>query len=126
LKKKSLEWFKQANYDIKSARVMFENKQYIHCVFMCHLALEKALKGLFVQRFDEMPPRTHNLIFLSEKIKLERTNDISDFLFTLTGVSVQTRYPDELQNLRKSYNKAKTKALLEKSTEALKWLKARS
>lgn len=93
---------------------------------MCHLALEKALKGLFVQRFDEVPPRTHNLIFLSEKIKLELANDVSDFLFTLTGVSVLTRYPDELQNLRKSYNKAKTKALLEKSTEALKWLKARS
>ena len=124
--KKPLEWFKQADYDIKTAEIMFDNKRYFYAVFMCHLSLEKALKGLYTQKLEKEPPKTHNLTFLVEKIKLELTEELYDFLFTLTGVSVPTRYPDELHRMLKHYNKAKAKELLVKSKEALKWLKARS
>lgn len=123
--KKPQEWIRQADYDIKSAEIMFESKRYIHAVFMCHLALEKALKGLYVQRLNKIPPRTHNLTFLVEKINLELPEYLFDFVLTLSGVSVLTRYPDELQRMKKGYNKTKTKALLEKSKEVLKWLKGR-
>jgi hypothetical protein len=65
------EWIRQADYDMKTAQIMFENKRYIHAVFMCHLSIEKALKGLFIKRYNnEAPPKTHNLIFLCEKIGL--------------------------------------------------------
>ncbi len=47
---------------------MFDNRRYIYAVFMCHLAIEKALKGLYAQKLNEIPPKTHNLIFLVEKI----------------------------------------------------------
>lgn len=120
------EWFKQAEYDIKSAEIMFEKKRYIHTVFLCHLAVEKALKGLYVQRLEGMPPKTHNLIFLAEKIGLNLPETLHDFIFTLTGVSIQTRYPDELHAIKKSYNKSMARTLLVKSKETLKWLKAMS
>jgi len=42
------EWFRQAQYDLKSSEVMFNSKRYIHTIFMCHLSIEKALKGLYV------------------------------------------------------------------------------
>ena len=119
------EWLKQADYDIKTAEIMFDNKRYFYAVFMCHLSIEKALKGLYTQKLNKTPPKTHNLIFLVEKIKLELSEDLYDFIFTLNGVSVPTRYPDELQKLQKDYNTVKTRVLLEKSKEALKWLKAR-
>lgn len=119
------EWFRQADYDMRSAGIMFDNRQYIHAVFMCHLAIEKALKGLYARNFKEAPPRTHNLVFLAEQLKLALPEDLSDFMFTITGVSVQTRYPDEIEKIRRDYNKAKTKLLLEKGKKALKWLKTK-
>ena len=125
MSKSPQEWLKQADYDMKTAEIMFDNKRYFYAVFMCHLSIEKALKGLYTQKLNKTPPKTHNLIFLVEKIKLELSEDLYDFIFTLNGVSVPTRYPDELQKLQKDYNTVKTRVLLEKSKEALKWLKAR-
>jgi len=119
------EWLKQAAYDIKTAEVMFENKRYIYAIFMCHLSVEKVLKGLYAQKFNKIPPKTHNLIYLVEKIKIDLSDELYDFIFTLNGVSIPTRYPDEIDRMRKNYNKNKAKALLEKSKEALKWLKAK-
>jgi len=109
----------------KQPKLWFDNKRYFYAVFMCHLSIEKALKGLYTQKLNKTPPKTHNLIFLVDKIKLELSEDLYEFIFTLNGVSVPTRYPDELQKLQKDYNTAKTRVLLEKGKEALKWLKAR-
>ena len=44
------EWRKQADYDIKTAEIMFDNKRYFYAVFMCHLSIEKALKGICLDR----------------------------------------------------------------------------
>lgn len=41
------EWLRQADYDMETAEAMFESGRYIYAVFMCHLSLEKALKGLY-------------------------------------------------------------------------------
>jgi HEPN domain-containing protein len=58
-------------------------------------------------------------------MKLELPEDIYDFVFMLNGLSVPTRYPDDLQNLLKVYNKAKTRKVLDRAKEVLKWLKAK-
>jgi HEPN domain-containing protein len=117
------EWIRQADYDMKTAEIMFHNKRYIYAVLMCHLSIEKALKGLYVRKFNEIPPRTHSLIFLVEKVELELPELLYDFIFTLNGVSVPIRYPDELRGMQKAYSKIRTRPLLEKSKETLKWLK---
>jgi len=119
------EWFRQAQYDLTSAEVMFDNRRYIHTAFMCHLAVEKALKGLYAASLKGLPPKTHNLLFIAEKTGLELPDDISGFLAAMNSVSVETRYPDELQRMRKDYNKTKTKAMLEHSKRLFKWLKGK-
>ncbi|MDL1979715.1 MAG: HEPN domain-containing protein [Deltaproteobacteria bacterium] len=35
---------------------------------MCHLSIEKSLKGLYSKKLHEVPPKTHNLIYLLNKI----------------------------------------------------------
>jgi HEPN domain-containing protein len=119
------EWLRQAQYDLKSAEIMFANKRYIHTVFMCHLSVEKALKGLYANVLGEMPPKTHNLIYLAERARVELPDSLSDFLITLNGVSIPTRYPDELRRMQKVYNKTKTHDLLQQSKEMVKWLKGK-
>lgn len=122
--KKTEEWFKQADYDMKTAKIMFDNKRYIYAVFMCHLSIEKALKGFFQERFKEIPPKIHNLIFLIEKVGLKLPVDLYDLVFNLNRVSIPTRYPDDLKKMQKDYNRKKTGEILEKSKEVMKWLKA--
>jgi len=44
MSKSPQEWLKQADYDMETAEIMFDNKRHIYAVFMCHLAIEKILK----------------------------------------------------------------------------------
>ncbi|MFH1825015.1 MAG: HEPN domain-containing protein [Candidatus Firestonebacteria bacterium] len=117
------EWFLQADYDLETADAMFKSKRYIYTVFMCHLSIEKALKGFYVKKFQEVPPKIHNLIYLIEKVSLQMTDDLYDFIFSLNRVSVPTRYPDDLKRILKDYDEDKIKDILIKTGEVLKCLK---
>lgn len=121
--KPSEEWFSQAEYDLETAEAMFTAERYIYTVFMAHLSIEKALKGLYAKKFKENPEKTHDLIYLVKKIKLSLPSVHQDFLKILNDLSVPTRYPDELQKLLKQYNKQRTTELLNQTKELLQWLK---
>ncbi|PIP38929.1 MAG: hypothetical protein COX19_09905 [Desulfobacterales bacterium CG23_combo_of_CG06-09_8_20_14_all_51_8] len=62
------EWLKQADYDMDTADAMFRSGRYFYAVFMCHLSIEKSLKGLYTKVLDEIPPKTHNLLYLQNMI----------------------------------------------------------
>ena len=68
----------------------------------------------------EVPPKTHNLVFLAEKLKIQLPEYHYDFIFMLSGLSIPTRYPDDLQKLLKDYSKGKTGKVLEQAKEVLK------
>lgn len=106
------------------ADALFESKRYIYAVFMCHLAVEKALKGLYQKKMRETPPKIHNLVFLIEKMSLEPTDDMYDLIYSLNRVSIPTRYPDDIEKMKREYNKRKTVTFVVKSKDVLKWLKA--
>ena len=119
------EWLRQANYDMDTADYMFRGGRYMYAVFMCHLSLEKALKGRYAEKLGKEPPKTHNLLYLLEKMKLTLPEALFDFISTLNRVSVPTRYPDDLQRILKDYDKKKTKEVLDQSKQVLQWLSAR-
>ena len=70
MEKRTEEWLRQADYDIDTAEYMYQGGRYLHAVFMCHLAVEKALKGLYFERRKEFPPKSHSLVFLLNEIGL--------------------------------------------------------
>ncbi len=117
------EWFKQAEYDFETANAMFETGRYIYAVFMCHLSIEKALKGLYAQKFKQDPSKIHNLNYFCEKIDLQPPEEIQIFIDKLNSLSVPTRYPDELDKLMKDYKKDLTKNIVDHAKELLLWLK---
>jgi HEPN domain-containing protein len=119
------EWLTQASYDMDTATYMFKGGRYMYTVFMCHLAIEKALKGLYAGRVGKEPPKTHNLLYLIEKMKLKLPENLQDFIATLNRVSVPTRYPDDLRRILKDYNKNRTKEVLIQSKKVLQWLSAK-
>jgi HEPN domain-containing protein len=117
------EWFKQAAYDLKTAEIMLENKRFIYAVFMCHLAIEKAIKGIYQYRLNAVPPKVHNLIYLVEKIGLSPSEKLYNAIFELNRVSIPTRYPDDLAKMKREYKKSNTLEIINSSKEVLKWLK---
>ena len=119
----SNEWLKQAEYDMRTAAAMLDAKRYIYVVFMCHLAIEKALKGLYTQVLWELPPKTHNLLLLVERTGVEMPEDLYGFIVRLNGVSVPTRYPEDIEKLKKEYTKKNAGMMLETSKRVLKWLR---
>ena len=68
MSEKHEEWLKQADYDMDTADAMFASGRYLYTVFMCHLSIEKSLKGLYSKELAEVPPKTHNLLYLIKKI----------------------------------------------------------
>lgn len=117
------EWFKQAEYDLDTADAMFKTGRYIYTVFMCHLSIEKTLKGLYAKKFKKDPPKIHNLNYFCDRIDIEIAPEMLDFIDNLNNISVPTRYPDELGRLLKDYNKENTLEILKDTKELLRWLK---
>lgn len=64
-------WIDSADHDLDAAESLFENAKYDWCLFIAHLVLEKTMKGLYVQYKDDFPPRTHDLVRLSQVIGLD-------------------------------------------------------
>lgn len=120
------EWLKQADYDLDTAYAMFEAGRFIYTVFMCHLSIEKALKGLYAKKFEKDPPKIHNLNYFCEKIEIAIEKEWQDFIDNLNDLSVPTRYPDELERLLRDYKEKDTKGVLERTKGLLLWLKQRS
>ncbi|MFH0866104.1 MAG: HEPN domain-containing protein [Bacteroidota bacterium] len=117
------EWFIQSDYDLETAAAMLKTERFVYCVFMCHLTLEKALKGLIVKKFDKVPSKIHNLIFLADELDLKLTEEQLKFIYKLNAHSITTRYPEELKKLIKVYNFEITEQILTNTKEIHQWIK---
>ena len=119
--KKQIEyWTKGAEDDLLTAELLIREKRILHGLFFCHLVIEKSIKSHVVNTTKEVAPRSHNLIYLSEKADLEFDNETEIFLGILMKYQLQGRYPD--------YNLVlpdilKVNEYFEKTKTLLKWLK---
>lgn len=117
------EWIRQAEYDMNTAEFMLTGGRYLYAVFMCHLSLEKALKGLYHRRLKEIPPKVHNLVYLLKKIGLKPPEPLGKFIVRLNEASVATRYPESLSKLQEEYTESVAKDIMARSKEVLAWIK---
>ena len=90
---------------------------------MCHLSLEKALKGLIVKQLDKVHSKIHNLIFMADELSLELSKEQLEFVYKLNALSITTRYPEELKKLIKVYNFETTEQILNDTKEIQQWIK---
>jgi HEPN domain-containing protein len=90
---------------------------------MCHLSLEKALKGLLIKIKGEFPSKSHSLIYFVEKIGLKIEDSFYEFIFMLNKISVPTRYPEDLRKLFVTYSKERTNNILNRIEEVQLWIK---
>ncbi len=117
------EWFKQADYDLGTADDMLKSGRYIYTIFMCHLSIEKALKGLYTKKFEKEPSKVHNLNYFLKELGLALPQNLRDFVDEINTVSVPTRYPDEIEEILKHYKKAEAATMLQKTRGVVEWLR---
>lgn len=116
-------WIRSSNYDLKTSEHMFKTGRYIYVLFMCHLSVEKLLKGMYEATFKKVPPKTHNLIYLTNTVGIELPEDHLETLESLNDLSIVTRYPEDIEAMIKSFKKNKVMTYLKKTKALIRWLK---
>lgn len=89
-------WIKGSASALKMATLAHNAGEYEHTLFNCHLAVEKALKALYLNEHNEDHPRTHDLERLSHEISIVLTTEEYDWLVDLTEFVVDARYADPM------------------------------
>ncbi len=97
MREEVLNWRRQAERDLESARHCFKSGDYYLCAFMCHQCVEKGLNALVMktQRASFVP--THSLVRLGRDAKVPE--ELLTELRILTPEYTASRYPDAANGL---------------------------
>jgi HEPN domain-containing protein len=118
-------WRESARHDLESADVIFESARFDWSLFVGHIALEKILKAIFVDKHDnDIPPKIHNLVRLAELSQIQLDEAQRLLLDKINDFNIQTRYPDYKMELYKRCNAEYTKEYLDKIKEIYSWLES--
>jgi len=116
-------WLEMAEYDLSVADGLLKMGHFSYCVFMCHLGTEKALKGIFQEKAGLYPPKTHNLLYFVQKLDLDLPEGLLDLMGRLNDAHIVTRYPEELSQINRIYNRKRAEEFLKGAREVLAWIK---
>lgn len=120
-------WLKIANYDLKTAEAMLKSKRYLYVGFMCNQSIEKILKGIYSDKFNQLPPRIHNLARLLKLVELgnDIPKDLLEILNELNPLNIAARYPDQQLDIIKELDFHYSSKILEDTRRLFKWLKTK-
>jgi HEPN domain-containing protein len=118
-------WVEGAEYDWGVAAAMLKAKKYPYALFMGHLALEKLLKALVVQKTSAHAPFSHSLPYLAEMSGVEMPEAIQVWLSEFMEFHLEARYPDASKVFYKKCTKKYTEARFKEIKEVFKWIKTK-
>ena len=118
-------WLKSSNEDYDVMQVMFKNKKNTWTLFLGHLVIEKLLKGLYAKNNKDNPYtiKSHNLLALAEKCKLDLTDEQVKKLQIITQFNISSRYDDYKENFKQKCTDEYTKQQVRNIEEVITWLK---
>ncbi len=123
IQKVILYWKQSGEKDFEVAQGLFKLKHYSHCLFFCHLSLEKLLKATVVQNTQKHAPHLHDLVVLAKKAGLELSKKQQNELETITSFNIQGRYADVKSQFYKKFNRRDVaKKYLDTTQHFILWL----
>ena len=117
-------WLEEAEEALKVADNLFEKKDFSYSLFFGHLAVEKFIKAIYVQKRNEHAPQIHNLVRLAEQAGIVMSPEQKETLIIITAFNLESRYPDEKRSFRIKCTKQYTQVELTKIREVIKLLKS--
>lgn len=115
-------WFKSAQEDLKTATSLIHSKRYAHCLFFCHLFIEKILKALIVKNIKDNPLPIHNLVRLAGQTGIVFTEQQKAFLTEVNEFNLRARYDDVKFRFHKKATKKFTEKYFKQSKGLYLWL----
>ena len=117
-------WIKSSDKDYDVMLDLKEKNRNTYCLFFGQMVIEKLLKALYAKNNKGGPyaPKTHDLLYLAEKLNLELTEEQEVALNEITTFNLSTRYDDYK---RAFYNKCTdeyTEEQINKIKEVKAWL----
>lgn len=117
-------WIESSNEDYNVMLDLKEKNRNTYCLFFGQMVIEKLLKALYAKNNKGAPyaPKTHDLLYLSEKLNIELTEEQEITLNEITTFNLSTRYDDYK---RAFYNKCTdeyTEEQINKIKEVKAWL----
>lgn len=116
-------WRESAQGDFEVAKSLFKLKHYAPCLFFCHLALEKILKGLVIKQIKTHAPYTHDLVYLAELANLDLDSKQRKNLEEITKFNIKARYDSVKIKFYKTCTKSYTQKYFKISNDFYLWLK---
>jgi len=118
-------WIELSDYDLETAQAMQKTKRFLYVGFMCHQAIEKILKAMYVSTQEATPPYTHNLTSLAMDIGIYQvlSEDQKNFINLIRPLNVEARYPSYKEQLKQTLNEEKCRDILSQTKEFQQWIK---
>ena len=114
-------WRDSSEEDWDVAAELIKTRHARHGLFFAHLALEKLLKALVVQKMEDLAPRLHSLVRLAELAGLSPDEKQIDTLAEMNAFNIEGRYPELVMA---PPSQAEAKRLLRRAEEVRVWLTA--
>lgn len=117
-------WTNEAERDYPVMQHLFEAGDYEYALFIGHLIIEKLLKAVFVSNpaNPDLPPRSHDLLLLSEKAGMQLSDEYKKLLALITTFNIQARYADYTNNFRAVCTKSYCELRMDEIKEVRAWL----
>lgn len=123
MREETTEWLASATEDLAAAQVLFDAAQYHAMALHAQQAVEKALKGLLVERTGELPARTHDLRRIGVEVGVPP--DMLARLVELYAYYLAGRYPGTAHGDAQVRAMQEATAALATAREALAWAQER-
>jgi len=121
IQKQIQHWRNGAAEDWQVALELADLGRTRHSLFFAHLTIEKTLKAHICRVTNNLAPRIHPLLRLTELAKLNLSQEQLDFLARFDRYQLEGRYPDMLPP---APNIETTREELDQASEILQWLNA--
>jgi HEPN domain-containing protein len=118
-------WMESAEYDLETAKSLFEKGRYPYALFFGHLALEKLLKALVVKQTRQHAPCTHSLPLLASRLSFEIPDEFKRKFAKFMEFYFEARYPEEQKKFYQKCTRKFTEQNLNEVEDVFRWLKER-
>jgi HEPN domain-containing protein len=108
--------------DLKTFAGLKKLQRYDAALFFLHLAIEKNIKALFIEKVGAHAPLSHDLVFLIGRCTVDVSEKILDYMRTISTFNVQTRYENERFDFYKIATKEFALEWEKKGALVLKWI----
>lgn len=117
-------WLEQVDEDILAAEALFSSGRWLYIGFLCHQAIEKAIKAYWFAKRDDEPIYLHNHFRLLEgcELKSKLSEDQRRFIEILSPMYIAGRYPEYKNQVARMLNEKGSAYLIDQTKLFKEWI----